>query len=142
MPDLANQFHVIAVDLRGQGSSSKPATGYDKKTMAGDIHALVKQLGYDRVNIAGHDIGAMVAFSFAANYPHATRRLAMLEATHPFEGFWQIPVIAPPGAYDLANPNHPIHLWWFAFNQVPDLAEKLLQGRMGVLLTWLFDGYL
>jgi len=54
MPDLAKHFRVIAVDIRGQGTSSRPATGYDKKTMAGDIHALARSLGYQRVYIAGH----------------------------------------------------------------------------------------
>ena len=64
MPDLAKHFRVIAVDIRGQGTSSRPSTGYDKKTMAGDIHALARSLGYQRIYIAGHDIGAMVAYSY------------------------------------------------------------------------------
>jgi len=45
--------------------------------MAGDIYELVRSLGHRQVNIAGHDIGAMVAFSFAANHGAATRRLAL-----------------------------------------------------------------
>ena len=72
MPTLASRYRVIAVDLRGMGGSAKPQSGYDKKNMAQDIYELVRQLGYDKVNVAGHDIGSMVAFSFAANHPDAT----------------------------------------------------------------------
>ena len=86
MPQLAKTHRVIAVDLRGMGGSDKPRGGYDKKTMAADIQALASALRYDRVDIAGHDIGAMVAYAFAANYPAQTgcahdRRTALRE--HP-----------------------------------------------------------
>jgi pimeloyl-ACP methyl ester carboxylesterase len=63
MPELAKRHRVIAVDLRGMGGSAKPGLGYDKKNMAKDIHELTQALGYKQVNIAGHDIGAMVAYS-------------------------------------------------------------------------------
>lgn len=59
--ELATAYRVIIVDIRGMGSSEKPASGYDKKTMAGDILALVQELGFDKVHIMGHDIGGMVA---------------------------------------------------------------------------------
>jgi hypothetical protein len=65
MPALARRYRMIAIDIRGMGASDKPAGGFDKKTMARDVYELVRKLGHDRVNIAGHDIGAMVAFSFA-----------------------------------------------------------------------------
>jgi pimeloyl-ACP methyl ester carboxylesterase len=139
MPDLAKHFRVIAVDIRGQGSSDKPATGYDKKNLARDIRALAHHLGHGRICVAGHDIGAMVAFSVAANYPDETQGIALLDVPHPFEGFQQISILPPPGAYDLSNPNHPPHPWWFALNQVPDLPEKLLDGRMDIVVNWLFD---
>lgn len=48
-------------------------------------------------------------------------------------------MLPAPGSYDLANPRRPIHLWWFAFNQVPDLPEKLLEGRYALLQNWAFD---
>ncbi len=56
MPDLARRFRVIAVDIRGMGSSDKPFGGYDKKTMADDVCQLIRQLGYEKIDIAGHDI--------------------------------------------------------------------------------------
>ncbi|NMO49807.1 alpha/beta hydrolase [Actinoplanes sp. TBRC 11911] len=130
MPALARRHRVIAVDLRGMGDSGKPATGYDKKTMAADIAGLVRALGYDRVDIAGNDIGAMVAFSFAVNHPELTRRLAMIEVPHPDTFFYQFTVLPQPG-----QP----HLWWFAFNQVEHLPEALLQGRARLLIDWCAD---
>src|SRR5881296_316140 len=70
MAQLAKSHTVIAPDLRGFGQSSKPASGYDKKTMAQDVHALAKSLGYQRTIIVGHDIGLMVAYAYAAQYPN------------------------------------------------------------------------
>ncbi|MET8764468.1 alpha/beta hydrolase [Lentzea sp. NPDC004782] len=129
MPALATRFRVIAVDLRGMGGSEKPQGGFDKKTMATDIHELVKKLGYANVNVAGHDIGSQVAFSFAANFPDATRKVALMDVLHPDEGYYHIPLLPPPGQFSL---------WWFAFNQVQTLPEQLLAGRFRFLLDWLF----
>ena len=83
MPELAKRHRVIAVDLRGMGGSAKPGLGYDKKNMAKDIHELTQALGYKQVNIAGHDIGAMVAYSFAANYPDATLKICLIDVAQP-----------------------------------------------------------
>lgn len=66
---LADRFTVIAPDLRGAGESDRPATGYDKKTTAADIRALVASLGSSRIHLVGHDIGAAVAYAFAAQWP-------------------------------------------------------------------------
>src|SRR5712664_4761671 len=72
MPLLAENHTVIVPDLRGAGGSSKPESGYDKKNMAVDIHDLVTSLKLDRVTIVGHDIGLMVAYAYAAQFPQAT----------------------------------------------------------------------
>ena len=66
---LADKHTVIAPDLRGFGESSAPSDGYTKAAMAQDIHALVKSLKYDRIRLVGHDIGLMVAYAYAAQYP-------------------------------------------------------------------------
>jgi pimeloyl-ACP methyl ester carboxylesterase len=131
MPALARRYRVIAVDLRGQGGSDKPQGGYDKKTMARDIYELVRSLGYSKVDIAGHDIGAMVAFSFAVNHAEATRSVTVMDVGHPDESLFSIPLLAPPG--------QPVHVWWFAFNQVRGLPEGLLAGRFRLMADWLFD---
>lgn len=136
---LAERYRVVAVDLRGMGGSAKPAGGYDKKTMAADILALAQHLGFDSINIAGNDIGSMVAYSFAANHPRATRKLVMMDAPHPFSVLEQIPILPPLRAYDLNNPNRAVHPWWFAFNQIPGLQQAAFAGRYWILQDWIFD---
>jgi pimeloyl-ACP methyl ester carboxylesterase len=85
---LADEHTVIAPDLRGFGQSSAPEDGYTKAAMAQDIHALVKSLKYDRIRLVGHDIGLMVAYAYAAQYPDDVDRLALMEAFLPGVGDW------------------------------------------------------
>ncbi|GAB2557904.1 hypothetical protein GCM10027085_56380 [Spirosoma aerophilum] len=108
MPLLAESYQVIVVELRGMGSSDKPITGYSKKGMAGDVSALLGQLGFERTYIAGHDIGAAVAFSFAAHFPEKTEKLILLPP-YPDENLYKLPML-PIGSG--------VHPWWAAFNQV------------------------
>ncbi len=86
--DLAKTHTVIAPDLRGFGKSSKPESGYEKATMAQDIHALAASLGFKRIGIAGHDIGLMVAYACAAQYPETIERIALMDAFLPGVGDW------------------------------------------------------
>ncbi len=86
--ELAKTRTVIAPDLRGFGDSAKPEGGYDKKTMAQDVHALATTLGYKRVGIAGHDIGLMVAYAYAAQFPNEVERIALMDAFLPGVGDW------------------------------------------------------
>lgn len=133
LPALAKRYTVIAVDLRGMGGSAKPADGYDKKTMAADVHSLVRHLGYDSVNIAGHDIGAMVAHSFAANHRAATRKLVLMDVGHPDPSLYDLPLLVRPG--------QGFSLWWFAFNQVQSLPEKLIVGRSRYIVDYFMDAF-
>lgn len=80
---------VVAPDLRGAGGSAKPDGGYDKKTMAQDIHALVQSLGYHKVKLVGHDIGLMVAYAYAAQYPDEVESIVLMDAFLPGVGDWQ-----------------------------------------------------
>ncbi|MEV5836677.1 alpha/beta hydrolase [Nocardia sp. NPDC052112] len=130
MPLLARRHRVVAVDLRGMGSSDTPGHGYDKKTMAEDIHQLVRHLGYSTVDVAGHDIGSMVAFSLAANHPETVRRLALLEEPHPDDRLYDLRLLPGPGERGRQR-------WWFAFNQVAELPEQLLAGRGRQLVDYL-----
>ena len=86
--ELAQSHTVIAPDLRGFGESAKPEGGYDKKTMAQDVHALATSLGYKRIGIAGHDIGLMVAYAYAAQFPSEVNRIALMDAFLPGVGDW------------------------------------------------------
>ena len=86
---LAATHTVVAPDLRGFDRSSKPEAGYDKKTMAQDVHALAVSLGFKRAQVVGHDIGLMVAYAYAAQYPAEVDRLALLDAFLPGVGDWE-----------------------------------------------------
>jgi pimeloyl-ACP methyl ester carboxylesterase len=86
--ELADKHTVIAPDLRGFGQSSAPSDGYSKAAMARDIHALVKNLKYDRIRLVGHDIGLMVAYAYAAQYPAEVDRIVLMEAFLPGVGDW------------------------------------------------------
>ncbi len=86
--ELAKTNTVIAPDLRGFGQSAKPEGGYDKKTMAKDIQALAASLGYRQVRIVGHDIGLMVAYAYAAQYPAEVDRIVLMDAFLPGVGDW------------------------------------------------------
>lgn len=131
MPALATNRRVIAVDIRGMGKSAKPEGGYDKKTMAADIAALLRTLGHDQADVVGSDIGAMVAFSLAANYPSLVRTVTLLDVAHPEESMYQLPLLPQPGQR--------FHLWWFAFNQVRGLPERLLAGNARSLVDYLCE---
>lgn len=122
MPELAKRYTVIAPDLRGVGDSAKPTTGYDKRTMAEDIYQLVRQLGYQRIFLVGHDIGLNVAYSYAAAHPEDVRRLVLLEGLLPGVGDWD------------EMKRNPI-FWHFGFHSVPNLPEALVQGRERIYLN-------
>jgi pimeloyl-ACP methyl ester carboxylesterase len=120
LPELARHYTVVAPDLRGAGDSDAPAGGYDKKTLAGDVHGLLVQLGLDQhVRVVAHDIGSMVAYTYAAQHPDSVERLVFCEAVIPDEGIYQMPVLTPQG------PGH----WNFGLFQVPDFPESLVKGR-------------
>lgn len=88
MAELARTHTVIAPDLRGFGGSGKPEGGYEKKSMAQDVHALAQSLGIEQVGVVGHDIGLMVAYAYAAQYPDEVERIALMDAFLPGVGDW------------------------------------------------------
>jgi pimeloyl-ACP methyl ester carboxylesterase len=89
MVELAKTHTVVAPDLRGFGGSSKANNGYEKKSMAQDVHALALSLGYRRASIVGHDIGLMVAYAYAAQYASEVDRIVLMDAFLPGVGDWQ-----------------------------------------------------
>lgn len=88
MPLLSGKHTVIVPDLRGGGQSAHPEGGYDKKNMAVDIHEIVKSLGFERAAVVGHDIGLMVAYAYAAQFPAGTEKLVLMDAFLPGVGDW------------------------------------------------------
>ncbi|RFP14664.1 MULTISPECIES: alpha/beta fold hydrolase [unclassified Duganella] len=89
MAELVKHHTVIVPDLRGAGGSEKPAGGYDKKTMAVDIHELVKGIRSEPAAVVGHDIGLMVAYGYAAQFPADTSKLVLMDAFIPGVGDWR-----------------------------------------------------
>ncbi len=87
--ELQKNHLVIAPDLRGFGDSSMPESNYTKAVMAQDIHALATSLNLGHVRIVGHDIGLMVAYAYAAQYPSEVDRIALMDAFLPGVGDWQ-----------------------------------------------------
>ena len=114
IPLLAQRFTVIAPDLPGIGDSSIPAHGLDMKTAAISIHDLAKSLGVRRAEVVGHDIGLMVAYAYAAQFPTEVTKLVLMDAFLPGVPGWE-------SIYN--NPG----IWHFRFNG--PTPEALVQGR-------------
>ncbi|MBS1032908.1 alpha/beta fold hydrolase [Gluconobacter cerinus] len=84
IPHLVEAGHeVIAVDMRGAGDSSRPASGYDSNTVADELHALVRQLGFATIRLVAHDNGARVAYAYAARHQVEVKSLVFLESKIP-----------------------------------------------------------
>jgi len=119
MPRLAKKFTVISVNLRGVGGSKATPGGYDAANMAKDIQQLTEKLKLEKVYIAGHDIGGMVAYAFARLYPKATRGVMVLDVQlngiEPWDEIKALPL-----------------LWHFNFHQTPKLPELLIAGRQAI----------
>jgi len=123
---LARTHTVIVPDLRGMGRSSRAAGGYDKKSQAADIRAVVEKLGQDRTAVVGHDIGTMVAYAYAARYPDKVTRLVVMDAPVPGVDPWDQIVATPP-------------LWHFNFGG--KMAERLVAGRERIYLDRFWNDF-
>jgi pimeloyl-ACP methyl ester carboxylesterase len=119
--EFGKNYTIIAPDMRGLGDSSRPEGHYDKKTIAADVHELLKSLGYTRIDLVGHDIGLMVAYAYAAQYPNEVEKLALLEAPIPGVGDIWDKVYTTPA------------LWHFHFVNSP-IALDLVKGRERIFL--------
>ena len=128
IPALAAKYTVIAPDLRGLGDSSRPPTGYDKKTVSNDVWRLLKgNLKIDRFFLVGHDWGGPTAFSLAAQHPEAVRRLAILDVAIPGDG---------------ADFSQGGRRWHHALFRTLDFPEQLFgPGREHLIINWLFENY-
>ena len=114
IPALAGRFTVIVPDLPGIGDSAIPANGLDMNTAAIRMHALVRSLGVEKAEVVGHDIGLMVAYAYAAQFPAEVTKLVLMDAFLPGVGDWQ------------AVYNDPRN-WHFRFNG--PTPEALVRGR-------------
>lgn len=113
MSKLGERYTVVVPDLRGVGLSDKPASGYTKREMAADLHALVESLHGRPAHIVGHDLGGMIAYAYATQYD--ARTLTVMDVTIPGVGDWDQAIADP-------------RVWHFAFHQKRDLPEALIVG--------------
>ena len=126
IPYLAPKYSIIAPDLRGLGDSSRPAGGYDKKTVANDVWRLLRHLKVDNFFLVGHDWGGPTAFALACAHQDAVRRLAILDVAIPGDG---------------ADFSQNGRRWHHALFRTLDLPEKLFEGREHLVINWLFENY-
>src|SRR5271168_886315 len=129
IPALATRYRVIAPDLRGYGETDKPASGYDKRTMALYLVELLKKLGIGKIALVGHDRGARVATRFAKDHPELLDRLVVMD---------NVPtrIVARNMNARLARA-----YWFFFFHLVPDLPETLIAGREDLWLRHFFSDW-
>jgi pimeloyl-ACP methyl ester carboxylesterase len=126
IPALATRFTVIAPDLPGIGDSDIPADGLDMKSAAIRIHDLAKSLGVQKAEVVGHDIGLMVAYAYAAQFPAEVSKLVLMDAFLP----------GVPGWEDVYN--NP-KIWHFRFNG--PTPEALVQGRERTYFDYFWDDF-
>jgi pimeloyl-ACP methyl ester carboxylesterase len=124
IPLLADRFTVIAPDLPGIGDSAIPADGSDMKTAAIRIHALARKLGVEKARVVGHDIGLMVAYAYAAQFPAEAEKLVVMDAFLPGVEGWE-PIYNSP-AY-----------WHFRFHG--PTPEALVKGREQTYFTYFWN---
>jgi pimeloyl-ACP methyl ester carboxylesterase len=126
IPLLAAKFTVIAPDLPGIGDSAIPADGLDMKNAAIRVHALAKSLGVERARVVGHDIGLMVAYAYAAQFPAETEKLVVMDAFLPGVAGWE-DVYNNPG------------IWHFRFNG--PTPEDLVRGRERAYFDYFWNDF-
>jgi pimeloyl-ACP methyl ester carboxylesterase len=124
IPRLAGKFTVIAPDLPGIGDSGIPSNGLDMKTAAIRIHALAKSLGVEKARVVGHDIGLIVAYAYAAQFPTETEKLAVMDAFLPGVEGWE------------AIYNDP-SVWHFRFHG--PTPEALVRGRERIYFQYFWN---
>jgi len=125
-PELLDQFSVVCPDLRGYGDSDKPAAGYDKRTMARDIHLVMEGLGHKSYAVVGHDRGARVAHRLAIDHADAVTKLCMLD------------IVATHTLFKETGKELAAAYWHWFFFQTPDLPELMLNAVPEPFLRHMF----
>jgi len=126
IPLLAGKFRVIAPDLPGIGESEIPKDGLDMKAAAIRVHALAQSLGVEKARVVGHDIGLMVAYAYAAQFPAETEKLVVMDAFLPGVAGWE-DVYNNPG------------IWHFRFNG--PTPEALVRGRERIYFEYYWNEF-
>ncbi|VUC20124.1 unnamed protein product [Clonostachys rosea] len=129
-PDLSTKFSLIALDPPGLGGSAPPpGNDYTTASISRVVHESIDDTQKGPVHLVAHDIGAWIAYAWAAQYPWKIASLTLIDGA--------IPGRFPPLQYPLSNGSN-IKLFQFSFNSLPGLPELLVAEREGLLLDWLF----
>jgi pimeloyl-ACP methyl ester carboxylesterase len=123
---LAEELHVVAIDLPGVGGSVGASRAHDKRTLAAYVHGVIMQLRLTDLTLVGHDVGGQIVYAYVHAYPDALRSAVMMNIVTPGVEPWSEVVRNP-------------HLWHFAFHAVRDLPEKLVQGKEGPYFAYFYD---
>ncbi|HWC79391.1 MAG TPA: alpha/beta hydrolase [Pseudonocardiaceae bacterium] len=129
LPELATTHTVIAPDLRGYGRTDKPTTGFDKRTMAADVAALLDHLGFASASVVGHDRGGRVGHRWALDRPDQVERLVTLDII-PTREVWRRMDTELAAGY-----------WHWLFHLRPDLPERLAGADVAAYLGYFFDNW-
>lgn len=130
LPSLAERHHVLAIDAPGLGESSGSTEGYDTGSISKQLEDAVRPLLSQPIHLVGHDVGAWIAYAWAAQFPERIESLTLLDSA--------LPGLAAPLSFPLP-PEINVKLWQFSFNTLPELPEVLTQGRERQLFDWLFQ---
>ena len=134
-PLLAREFTVVATDLRGYGDSSKPPsapdhTPYSKRVMARDQIEVMRQLGFERFFLAGHDRGARCAYRLALDHPNAVVKLAVLD------------IVTTGDAFNRMDSRLARSFWlWLFLAQPFDFPERVLGANPRLFLDHMLDSW-
>ncbi len=124
---LGERFTVIAPDVRGYGLSDKPRGGYDKRTMAADVRALVQHLGHRDIALVGHDRGARIGHRYGLDHPAEVSHLAVLDIVPTRAVFRDLDHVIARG------------YWHWLFHMQPDLPELLTSDNVDTYLRYFFE---
>jgi pimeloyl-ACP methyl ester carboxylesterase len=126
MAALADEFHVVAIDLPGVGRSAGRPRAADKRTLASYVRALIKVIGLTNATLVGHDVGGQIVYAYLRDYSETIARAAILDVA--------VPGVAP-WADVVRNP----HIWHFAFHAVAELPELLVHGHEAAYFDFFFN---
>ena len=129
-PLLALDHSILCVDPPGLGDSAPSEIGYDTGAISRTLEDALRSLAKDGFHLVGHDVGAWIAYAWAAQFPNRVKSLTLIDAA--------IPGLAPPLAFPLPFEVN-IKLWQFSFSILPELPELLTRGRERELFDWLFE---
>jgi pimeloyl-ACP methyl ester carboxylesterase len=126
MPRLSGELNVAAIDLPGIGESCSIPPSGDKRTLARHVRAVLRELGWKKASLVGHDVGGQIVYAYLKAYPGELSSAVILN-------------VAVPGVDPWSEVERNPHLWHFAFHAVPELPERLVAGHEPEYFAFFYD---